>query len=281
MISKKIQTETGNAWRAKLKLPDGKLTLRAQSEEVEKEFWRLRQKTGQLALDSYREPICKELLQLLQTYKIHSALEMGPGWGNYTFFLAKHCKQLTCVDISQDNLDYLNKEAKEKGLLVPHLLCSPWEEVDISVPTYDLVFGYNCFYRMTHIEENLLKMHQAASRLCVIGMNSPPELPWLPALEKELHLPVRYTRVGCKELQKILSELGIQARRIEIPNQRNYVYSSIDELVANAERMICGTYDRESLETVLLQYHEPLADGALICRYVFTSELLVWETFKK
>ena len=40
-------------------------------------------------------------------------MEIGPGWGNFTMELADCCDTLTCVDISEDVLRYIDRAAQE------------------------------------------------------------------------------------------------------------------------------------------------------------------------
>lgn len=276
-------TPAGDEWRNTLKLPDGVLTERIQSNDIERSFWSARQQSGTIALDFYRLPVCDALKTLISCHKISSVMELGPGWGNYTLFLAEQGVQLTCVDISPDNLDYLS------GNLVGHLkttanmICAPWESAEIKPQNYDMVFAYNCFYRMKDIEHNLMKLNLAAKKLCVIGMNRPPELPWLPALESELGLKARYTRMGCEQFQKVLSQLGIDAKLVNIKNVREYRYSSMKEILNRARQHIRSDFDPDALEKLLARYHRTTSDGDLVCEYHFLSQLLVWKpkTFKR
>lgn len=48
----------------------------------------------------------------------------------------------------------------------------------------------------------LKKIDDSAEKLRIIGMNCPPELPWLPAL-KDAGLPVAYTGQGCVQRNRL------------------------------------------------------------------------------
>lgn len=272
-----IHTQAGDEWRNALKLPNGELTERVQSDDVERNFWRMRQQNSTAALDAYRLPVCSALRALITSYKIRSVMELGPGWGNYTFFLAEQGIRLTCVDISPDNLDYLARELKTRMGVSAKMICAPWENAQIEPNGNDMVFAYNCFYRMRDIEKCLLKLNLAATKLCVMGMNRPPELPWLPAMENDLGLKIRYTRMGCEQFQKVLSQLGINAELINIENKREYHYDSIGALMARAQQHIRSDFNEDALKKLLAGYHHAMPDGSLVCEYHFLSQLLVWE----
>lgn len=51
-------------------------------------------------------------------------LEIGPGWGNYTFMLAELCRELTCVDISPDVLRFLQAVAARQQVYNLGTVCA-------------------------------------------------------------------------------------------------------------------------------------------------------------
>ena len=171
-------------------------------------------------------------------------------------------------------LDYIEQITTDAGCGPVDTILSEWESAE--PPVCDLAFAYNCFYRMKHIEDNLLKLDRSARKLCVIGMNRSPEQPYLPILEHELGLAVRYTRMDYHQIWDILGELGITAQMIEIPNVRDYHYDSFEAVFDRAVQYIEGPYDPQAVREVLLRYHTAL-DGGYTCRYLFVSGLLYWQ----
>ena len=146
---------------------------RMHDDQIEQDFWQrfMAKKTGFAPSVSSRQVVSRFLLPKLQEYGIETALEWGPGWGNYTIPLAKSCRQVDCVDISRDVLSFLQKIGREEGCENIRLIQSKWEDYQPE-RTYDLVFGYNCFYRQADLAACLLKMNRAAKKLCVAGMDS-------------------------------------------------------------------------------------------------------------
>lgn len=263
-------TPAGDRWRQRLRRWDGTLSPRTLDVEVEQGFWRNRMASGAPGPDPYASAVYQQVRHLAAEANVQSVLEIGPGWGNYTFPLCRDFPLVTCVDISPENLAYLSAQASRP----PETICSPWEWA--TVPRRDLVFGYNCFYRMAEPEWFLAKIHQTANKLCVIGMNRPPELPWLPDLEKA-GLPVHYTRQGCRELAEVLLSLGIRAKLVDIPNQRLYLWQSEEALLHHTQTFLPKPCDRDALRQRILPHCEIRPDGSLICRHHFLSQLLVWE----
>ena len=49
--------------------------------------------------------------------------------------------------------------------------------------TYDLVFGYNCFYRQADLAGCFARMDAAAGKLCVAGMNTGLAPAWVRELD--------------------------------------------------------------------------------------------------
>ncbi len=267
-----MRTAAGDRWRNQLHGPDGKLSPRVENPDVERQFWHDRIKTG-IPLDAYAQPVFAALMNQVEFRPISSVLEIGPGWGNYTFPLSKKFSRVTAVDMSPDNLEYLLTHTQAEGHSICPI-CSPWEQADPEL--HDLVFGYNCLYRLQYPEVFIQKMNEAARVLCVLGMNCPPELPWLPVLEKS-GFSVHYTRQGCSELLQIMEEMGIPARLVDIPNRRQYRYANEEALLQRAQGFLLESCPCEALLPVLLPFHKKEPDGSLICDYQFHSQLLVWE----
>lgn len=100
-------------------------------------------KTG-YAPDPPSRPVVAVLLELLAHYHVENALELGPGWGNYTIDLAKSCYQLDCVDISQDVLDFILRIGEQQGCCNITVHHEKWEDFHVN-DRYDMVFGYKDF----------------------------------------------------------------------------------------------------------------------------------------
>lgn len=269
-MKKNMHSSAGDQWRARMVRPDGSLPARLE-DDAERGFWASR--AGSIGLDGYAGTVYAEVRALIKEKEIRSALEIGPGWGNYTFSLCRDLETVTCVDISPDNLRWLATRADRLGSSL-ETICAPWETAP--APRRDLVFAYNCFYRMREPEWFLKKIDDSAEKLCIIGMNCPPELPWLPAL-KDAGLPVAYAGQGCVQMQPILGALGIRAKRLDIPNERLYLYQNTEALLRRANGFLLTPQDPELLLRLILPYHEQRPDGSLECRYHFLSQLLYWE----
>ena len=265
-----VHTAAGDRWRRTLRQPDGSLPPRSRDLAVERAFWHRHTSAGDTPLDNYANTVFHCLCGCIAPYAIHSVLEIGPGWGNYTLPLCRRFGRITCVDVSPDNLMALSR--RTGGAITP--VCAPWEKAEAA--RHDLIFGYNCLYRLEEPEHFLLKMDALADQLCVLGMNRPPELPWLSALAEE-GIALHYTRQGCEELLEVLDSLHIPTRLVEIPNTRLYRAPDREAVLARAEGFLLEQVPRERLWAILRPFYREEADSSLVCEYPFTSQLLVWE----
>ncbi|KJS49561.1 class I SAM-dependent methyltransferase [Desulfosporosinus sp. BICA1-9] len=269
-----LHNDYGEQWRQAMRLPNGGYSERAISDEAEKDFWKryLAQKSVYQP-DEYSVKIADEVCGLIQNVDAKSILEIGPGWGNYSLRLAAICQQYTCIDISKDVLEYVQRIASENNVQNITPLYGKWE--DCTPTQCDVVFAYNCFYRMVEIEHCLGKINETADRLCIIGVNESPEQPYLSDFEQELRLPVRYTRMDCRDLEKVLHGLGICAECISISNEREYAYDTFDEMLNRAVSYIAARYDEKAVLEILQRYYH-FENGKYRCRHKFRSELLYW-----
>ncbi len=264
----------GERWRQAMRWPDGGFSERAKSDEAERVFWKdYIARKGGWQPDGYSVKIADAICEIIGETPVDSILELGPGWGNYTLRLAALCSRLTCVDISSDVLDYIHRIAKENGIKNIGTICEKWEEC--LPPRCSIVFAYNCFYRMTEIEYCLQKIDQSAQQLCIIGMGSGPEQPYIVDFEQELGLPVRYTRVNIRDLSDVLYGLGIQAACKTIPNERDYSYDTFEELFTRASQYITAPFDEAAVKRIL-ERHYRYWDGKYRCHHTFESALLFW-----
>lgn len=264
----------GDLWRAAMRDRVGGYSLRTIDDDAEQAFWRtfMGKKEG-YAQDAYTVPILAAAEELLGEEEYDSILELGPGWGNYTFGLARHCRSMRCVDISSDVLDYIRRIGAERGLNI-QTEQSKWE--NYSGAPAEAVFGYNCFYRMMDIEHCLSKFHQLG-QFHIMGMTGGPEKGYYPALEQELGLVIGRRRLDYIYLANVLYQLGIDCNVRIIPGVRDYVYPTFEDSCADAFRVILTEdYDSDAVRNLLQRYVVREADGKWYYHHHFRAALLYW-----
>ncbi|WP_235867395.1 class I SAM-dependent methyltransferase [Priestia abyssalis] len=268
-------------WKENMKEWDGTLSNRMIHDEHEEDFWHSflekKKQNGEGYINSYAYRIQEELLTLLNIND--RVVEIGPGWGNYTFCTAEKVKHLTCVDSSQSVIRFLRDETEKQQLNNVSFIHGKWEQLNLE-QRYDVVFGINCYYRVSDIGEALLKMNDAASRLAVAGMTSGPEKPHYLDLHRERGYSIKFRRRDYIHLQNILYQLGIMAncKMIEIP--KTSTYSSYESLIKdNVSKILTKDYKEQEVEQALSPYVTE-KDGRYEYSYTFHAALLYWKPIK-
>ncbi|MDO4712104.1 MAG: class I SAM-dependent methyltransferase [Peptostreptococcaceae bacterium] len=263
------------AWLELMKGEDGQLSERVLSDVCEQLFWKdFLSSERNTRKDEYSKAIEKKVLELLLPYRPESILEIGPGWGNYTFALAKECKQLTCLDISQDVLDLIRSRADRSGIDNIRLLHSKWE--DAPEARYDAVFAYNCFYRICDIAESLRKIDRCAAKIAIIGMNSGIDRPCTLELQERLGLRVKKSRLDHRRMRDILLELGIRSETLEMEIFREYVFDDLEQATAYEKRFILDEKPPEDEVRKIVSKHYFYSEGKYRQSHTICAGLIFW-----
>ena len=237
----------------------GQSLSRYIEDKSEVDFWKGIYRRKERPIDPYSVHVREFLDKFLQDYDLESGLELGPGWGNYTFFLAKRLESLDLVDISPDAINYLKKKAGEKNIDNLNFFVSSFS--DFSFQTYDLIFAFNCFYREREIVKFLKNLSTSAKKLVVLGMITSYE----PAFNLELRDKYSYNLCGMGNdyvlLMNILYTLGIEANQIILPISRKYTFKNLDQVKSHEIFRINEPYDNSLVDSILLKYLKKEEDG--------------------
>ncbi|WP_233354875.1 class I SAM-dependent methyltransferase [Paenibacillus sp. JZ16] len=260
-------------WLEGMKDWNGNLPERMSDDAKEESFWEgfIPKKTD--ALDDYAADIRRELLQFIEP--TDDVLEIGPGWGNYTFAAADKASSLVCVDSSRSVLNHLKKDTKRQGHQNIRFIHSKWED---SVPKkqFDVVFGINCYYRMQEIDRALLNMNNSSKRWAIIGLTTGPEKPHLWEIHQELGYKVKFQRRDYIYLTNLLYELGIDVNCKIVNLERIYRYENEEQLLKdNLGVILEANYDRKATEKILRQFVTE-ENGILLYKHRFKAALLYW-----
>ncbi|WHX30142.1 class I SAM-dependent methyltransferase [Brevibacillus agri] len=271
----KLMMNAKSAWLEGMKNWEGRLPERMIDDQLEESFWDqfLQRKRAEVATDGYVQELGRELLSFIE--EGDEVLEIGPGWGNYTFAAAGKAGALTCVDSSASVLGYLEREARAKGLSNMSFVHAKWEEYEPPA-RHDVVFGVNCYYRMQAIDQAMANMNNAAKRWAVIGMTSGPEKPHYWEIYEKLGYKIRFSRRDYIHLTNLLYELGIDVNCKIVPLQKTYVYETMEQFVSQNLSAIMETdYDRAKAEAIL-RNHLSWVDGKPAYVHHFKAALLYW-----
>ncbi|OLO42705.1 methyltransferase [Alkalihalophilus pseudofirmus] len=276
----KIQVNSTTSYEAKwqegMKDWEGKLPERMIDDHREEVFWQrlIKERENQEVPDPYAKEIFNEITHLFTSKD--DILEIGPGWGNYTFSVAEKVKQLTVVDSSQAILEYLQDALSKRDLNNVNYLHEKWEHVKLE-RNYDVIFGVNCFYRMYEIKKALSLIHQHADRLAVIGMTTGPIQPHYLKLHEQYGYDIKFPRRDYIDLLHVLYELGIYADCKMIPLVRTYEYSSYEELIrANSSKILSNEYKHADVEESLSDLIQ-FKDDKYIYEHSFHAAIISWK----
>lgn len=277
-----LKTDYGVLWKEALKLEDGTYSKRLSNDGEEMEFWhRFMQKRSVFKQDSWAVKMSAQVTQIVKEYNPQSILEIGPGWGNFTMDLVDITQNLTCVDISRDVLKFIKNAGKELKQKEIKTIWSKWEDFSVS-EQYDVVFGYNCYYRMFHLSDCFKKMNQAARKLCVIGMGMGEPEPYYKDMEDYLGLKFIRDKKDYIYFVNILYQLGIDPNVKVIPLSKDVVYDSFEDVIRGETS---GLYHREEaikkckeeIEVILKKYFKLKKDRKYHYQYTYRGALVYWE----
>jgi protein-L-isoaspartate O-methyltransferase len=260
-------------WKRSMTDHNGNLPKRMIDDEVEEAFWSsMLEKKKQQKPDPYAKVVQRELLSLLNNDD--HVLEIGPGWGNYTFAIADNVQTLTCIDSSKSIVQFLESQAVTKNVHNMKLIHGKWES-EKEIGKYDVVFGFNCYYRMFEIEQALLKMNESAHRLAIVGMTTGPEKPHYMELHNKGY-KINLRRRDYIHILNVLYQLGIIANCKIVKLESKKIYSSYQELIQdNTTKILDAHYNNAEVETVINR-HVSEKNGKYEYIYPFHAALIYW-----
>ncbi|MEE3806164.1 MULTISPECIES: class I SAM-dependent methyltransferase [Lysinibacillus] len=262
-------------WQEGMKDWHGMMPERMVNDQLEEQFWAqsvARKKIGQT--DPYAQRIFQELQKSIEPQ--YSVLEIGPGWGNYTFPLAERVDKLTCVDSSESMLHYLQQ-------CMPHqehvsYVHAKWESLESDeIEPHDIVLGVNCFYRMYEIKAALSHMNRLAKKRAIIGMTTGPIQPHYERLYEKYGYEIKFPRRDYIEFLNLLYEMNIYADCQIIPLERVYEYESYEQLVTTqSKKILTANVQQAHVEEALSPFIEE-KEGRYYYRHDFHAALVSWQ----
>ncbi len=250
--------------------------LRMKDDTAEQAFWKRFMQTRSYAPDASSRQVLAYLRPLFAQYAIETALEIGPGWGNYTLDLAACCREVACVDLSAEVLDFIRRTGAAHGLHNLTTYQSKWESF-VPDQRYDVVFGYNCFYRQADLPDCFARMQRAARKLCVAGMNTGLAPVWAHELEAA-GAQVRWEWKDYMYFVGVLYQMGIDPNVRVLPFTRSLSYPDLDALVqGECARCDCTAFDPKQAADILCRHFSEQPDGSWTAEVSFRSGIVWWE----
>lgn len=154
-----------------------------------------------------------------------SLLEIGPGPGIFTRFLAGHCAQVTAVEPSPANAAWLRRELCRFANL--HVVQEKWEEA-VTAP-HDVVFSAGTLYVFPEIESALRKMlAHARAKVLLVTMDETRSWEQEAAAALGLPQPV-HLRLSALFIE-VLRSLGMRFTCTEFSEEAEYSYPHFEAL---------------------------------------------------
>ncbi|TVQ23155.1 MAG: class I SAM-dependent methyltransferase [Spirochaetaceae bacterium] len=204
-----------------------------ESARDENAFWvqYIAERNGECQLDDYSADVWRALRGLWNHYRLcrsASILEVGPGWGNYSFRLVEAFDRFAVADLAPVILDYIAEQCSRRGTrrVVTHectLESLPFEN------EFDAVLAVNCFYRCESLQEAATQASRAARDLVVFGITSGPIRDDVARVAAVVtHEPKRepYT---WRNLLDAAHSAGFRPQVLSVPLVRRYTYATIEE----------------------------------------------------
>ncbi|MCK1983086.1 MULTISPECIES: methyltransferase domain-containing protein [Peribacillus] len=260
-------------WKQAMADHTGNIPDRLKDDAAEEAFWASKVAAKkQHNADPYAKIVQQELFALLK--QDDHVLEIGPGWGNYTFDIAKEVRKLTCIDSSKSIINFLKSQANVKGFENMELIHDKWES-STKKDKFDVVFGFNCYYRMTEIGQTLLKMNDSAARLVIVGMTTGPEKPHYMEL-KQRGYTINLRKRDYIHILNVLYQLGILADCKIVKLKSKKIYSTYEEVIRdNTTKILDDHYSYDEVKTILNKYVVE-KEGVFEYEYPFHAALMYW-----
>ena len=266
-------TDFAQQWTAQIQQST---SSRMKEDAAEQEFWKQFIHTKTYAPEASSRQVLAFLRPLFAAHQIETALEIGPGWGNYTLDLAAICTEVACVDISQDVLYFILETGAAHGYHNLTTYPVKWEAFEPD-QQYDLVFGYNCFYRQEDLADCFSRMQRTARKLCVAGMNTGLAPVWVHELE-QAGAKIHWEWKDYIYFVGVLYQMGIDPNVRILPFQKTLTYPNTADLI-RGECARCGCPDLapELAEPILCRHFTQQPDGSWSAPLRFRSGIVWWE----
>lgn len=250
----------------------GNMPERMVNDELEEAFWsQSMQKKSYMQTDAHAKSIYEKIKCHIPKHA--SCIEIGPGWGNYTFALQKDVEKLTLVDGSISVLQYLKQYFQEDDVI--QFVHAKWEDAELE--PHDIVLGVNCYYRMYEMNKTLLKMNALAKKRAIIGLTTGPIQPHYKVLDKKYGYDIKYPRRDYIQIVNMLYQLGIYADCEMLKLERIYRYENEEALyAAQSKKILNDQFDLMHVKEALVPFIT-VHQGKIEYRHTFYAAIISWE----
>ncbi|NLV27047.1 MAG: class I SAM-dependent methyltransferase [Methanomicrobiales archaeon] len=183
-----------------------------------------------MEVDDYPE----KLISRTQLHSDWSVLDIGCGTGTITIEAAKRSKSVTALDISNQMLDILKSDAKNRNISNITCVHSPWQDIRIGtdIMPHDIVITSRSLARIGDLRESLTKINQAAIKYAYVTAWGGSER----ILNRGLMEALGYTYHNIADyvyVFNILHSMGIRPNVEQINCNSRTTYPTLEDAVQN------------------------------------------------
>jgi len=86
-----------------------------------------------------------KVLEIYKPKKNERVLDLGCGWGTFSFAVAHLCKEVTGIDFSRKSIDICNKLLKKKQYANIRFVCADAQDTELESESYDVIICADLF----------------------------------------------------------------------------------------------------------------------------------------
>ena len=177
-----------------------------------------------------------------------SVLDVGAGTGRFSLALAPLAEHVTAVEPSAAMLDYLRRDASDKGLSNISYVQTTWQDAPEDLEA-DIVICSHVLYPIRDIESFLAKLQKATRQACYIYLRATHIDAATAPLWQHFHGDERRLPPGYIHALDVLYEMGIYANVEIVKLPPSLRYPSLDIAVTELmEQLILPDDEKTRME---------------------------------
>ena len=198
------------------------------------------------------------ILNTVKSLENPTLIDIGCGPGNFSMFIAPHCKQVISIDPSPSMLSIYKQQAKIRNITNTTIIQSTWAEANLQPKSAHITYSAHSIYGDVNIQAFIKKMNHITTHRCFLLLRVPsPNAVMSHAAQLVWGQP--FDSPNFQIAYNTLLQMGVFADvTIETPNGWKPVYSeSIAEALEKVKTQlnILNQNQHDQALTQLLQAH--------------------------
>lgn len=174
-------------------------------------------------------------------------LDVGAGTGRFTLALAPQAEHITAIEPNSAMLDFLRRDAKERGLTNISVVQTIWQAAPDDLQA-EIVICSHVLYPIRDIVPFLAKLQKAASQACYIYLRAMPIDALTAHLWRYFHGEERHLPPGYIHALDVLYEMGMYANVEIVTLPPSLRYPSLEVAVLELQEQLILPDDEKTHE---------------------------------